>query len=150
MAISQKCQYALRAIFELARRQGQGPTKISLVAASQAIPPRFLEVILGQLKQAGFVESKRGIDGGYFLVSSPQQLTVGQVIRFIEGPIAPVNCLGTSNNKQECPLYDNCVFVDMWERAQQAVSEVYDGTTFADLVEQAQKKDAEYVACYAI
>ncbi len=150
MGISQKCQYALRAIFELARCQGQGPIKISLVAASQAIPPRFLEIILGQLKQAGFVESKRGIDGGYFLARSPQQLTVGQVIRFIEGPIAPVNCLGSSANKKKCPLYAGCVFVDMWERAQRAVSQVYDGTTFADLVEQSQKKDAEYVPCYAI
>ena len=150
MAISQKCQYALRAIFELARCQGKGPIKISLVAASQAIPPRFLEIILGQLKQAGFVESKRGVDGGYFLVRSPQQLTVGQVIRFIEGPIAPVECLASPGNKKDCPLYTGCVFVDMWEKAQRAVSQVYDNTTFADLVEQAQKKDAEYVPCYAI
>ena len=63
MLVSQKCQYALRALFELAKRNGEGPVKIAAIAKAQAIPPRFLEVILSQLKQGSFVESQRGSEG---------------------------------------------------------------------------------------
>ena len=80
MLISQKSRYALRAILELAKRKSSGHTKIAEVARAQIIPPRFLEVILGQLKQGGFVESRRGSDGGYVLVRSPAGLTVSNVV----------------------------------------------------------------------
>jgi len=77
MLVSQKAQYALRAVFELARRHGKGWVKISDIADTQAIPIRFLEVILGQMKQAGFVVSRRGTEGGYMLAVAPGELTVG-------------------------------------------------------------------------
>ncbi|NLX22464.1 MAG: Rrf2 family transcriptional regulator [Phycisphaerae bacterium] len=133
--ISQKCQYALRAVFELARQAGQGPVKIGRIAEAQAIPVRFLEAILNQLKQGGFVNSRRGQEGGYFLVHDAGKLTVGQVIRFFEGPIGPVGCTD-GKNKPRCPLWGSCVFLGMWERVGQAIAEVYDGTTFTDLLEQ--------------
>ncbi len=90
MSVSQKCQYALRAVFELASRHGDAPTSIREIAQAQAIPPKFLELILVQLRKAGFVESRRGAHGGYFLAVGPAALTVGEIIRFIDGPIAPV------------------------------------------------------------
>lgn len=83
MLISHRCQYALRAIFELAKRSNQGPVKIAQIAEVQAIPVRFLEVILSQLKQGRFVASRRGNRGGYILAYSPAELTVGAVIRFM-------------------------------------------------------------------
>jgi Rrf2 family protein len=86
MPISQKTQYAVRAVFELAKRQGRGATKISEIAEAQAIPQRFLENILNHLKGGGFVESVRGKEGGYLLVRPAKELTVGQVLRFVEGP----------------------------------------------------------------
>jgi Rrf2 family protein len=149
MLISQKCQYALRSIFELAKRTGQGPVKIADIADAQAIPPRFLEVILSQLKQAGFVHSTRGNRGGYVLARSPQQLTVGEVIRFVEGPLGPVVC-AVDDASSDCPLRGNCVFLPMWEKVKQAISNVYDNTTLQDLVQQEAQKHRAYVPSYAI
>ena len=102
--VSQKCQYALRAVFELAKRHGRGPVRIGDVAKAQAIPPRFLEVILNQLKQAGFVESRRGNEGGYLLARAPERLTVGEIVRFVEGPIRPVTCTPDST-ETACSLH---------------------------------------------
>jgi Rrf2 family protein len=135
MNVSQKCQYALRALFELARRQGQGPVPVGEIAEAQAIPSRFLELILGELKHAGYVESRRGAQGGYVLAVSPWDLSVGDVIRFVDGPLAPVKCLGGQREK-DCPLYGNCAFMDVWERAMKAVGEVYDSTSLQELIDQ--------------
>ena len=77
MRISKKCQYALRAVFELAVRNTGQPVKIQQIAGAQNIPPRFLEVILNQLRHAGFVESRRGNEGGYMLAPGAEELTVG-------------------------------------------------------------------------
>jgi Rrf2 family protein len=149
MLVSQKCQYALRAIFELAKRNGQGPVKIAEIAEAQAIPLRFLEVILSQLKQAGFVASQRGNKGGYILVCSPTELTVGEVMRFMQGPVGPVDCVA-GGSKDKCPLYGDCAFFPMWERVRKATSDVYDNTTFQDLVEQEKRNAGEHVLRYAI
>jgi Rrf2 family cysteine metabolism transcriptional repressor len=149
MFLSQKCQYALRAIFELAKLSGQGPVKIAEIAEAQAIPVRFLEVILSQLKQAGFATSQRGNKGGYLLICSPGELTVGEVIRFMQGPVGPVECVaGASRGK--CPLYGNCAFLPMWEKVQKAVSDVYDNTTFQDLLDQEKQKFRNKAICYSI
>ncbi|GAB4353881.1 MAG: Rrf2 family transcriptional regulator [Candidatus Abyssubacteria bacterium] len=149
MSLSQKCQYALRAVFELAKRQGEGPVKIADIAKIQAIPTRFLEVILNQLKQGGFVESRRGSAGGYVLTQSPATLTVGQIIRFIEGPLSPVQCIAGSSGDQ-CPLHNDCAFLPMWDRVSEALSQVYDSTTFEDLVEQERLRKHEFVLDYRI
>jgi len=146
--ITQKCQYALRAVFELAKHYGRRPVRTADIAGAQAIPARFLEVILAQLRQGGFVRSRRGNRGGFVLARDPAELTVGQVIRFIQGPIGPVMC-ATAGSHQECPLYDGCVFLPMWEQVRKAVSEVYDSTTFQDLVERARSKEG-YVPTYSI
>ena len=152
MLVSQKCQYAIRAIFEMAKHYGEGTLKIADIAKAQAIPARFLEVILSELRQAGFVESRRGKAGGYFLAHPARELTVGQIIRFIEGPIAPVTCIneGSGDNAEKCPLTGSCVFLAMWERASRALSEVYDQTTFQNLVEEEGRMQTRYVSCYSI
>ncbi len=150
MRVSQKCQYALRAIFELAKRSGQGPVKMAEIAEIQAIPPRFLEVILSQLKQAGFVDSQRGNEGGYFLTCELSDLSVGDIIRFVHGSIAPVNCILDDKEDKKCPLYGDCVFLPMWKEAQQAVLDVYDSTTFEVLVERDLQREGQYVPGYVI
>ena len=147
MQVSQKCQYALRAIFELARRNGRGPITIAHIAESQAIPARFLEQILSQLRQGGFVESRRGTSGGYLLSRVPADLSVGEVIRFIEGPLGPVQC---TSGQTECPLNGGCVFLAMWEKAQEAVANVYDSTAFQDLVDQDMQMRGNEPLNYAI
>ena len=132
--VSQKSQYTLRAIFELSRHHGEGPVKISAIAAAQAIPPKFLEVILNRLKQAGIVESRRGSDGGYNLAGSPEEITVGDILRLIEGSMDPVSCV-SEGSKKRCPLYGSCVFLSMWKEIKEAVSKVYDNMTFKKLLE---------------
>jgi Rrf2 family protein len=133
--LSQKCQYAVRAIFELAKRYGPEPVNVGEIAQAQAIPARFLEVILVQLKQGGFVESRRGNVGGYLLRRKPGELSVGEVIRFVEGPLAAVGCM-SRDSEESCSLHGRCVFLPMWEKATKASSDVYDGITFESLIEQ--------------
>ncbi|MBM4017555.1 MAG: Rrf2 family transcriptional regulator [Planctomycetes bacterium] len=141
MQISQKCRYGLRAVLELARR-GQGvAVKVGEIAGAQAIPPRFLEIILNQLKKGGFVESRRGQAGGYALARSPRDLTLLEVIEFIEGPIRPVACVSASA-EERCVLYGGCVFVEVWDEARSAMSEIFQRTTFQDLLERQRRKVA--------
>lgn len=151
MFVSQKSQYALRAVFELARQYGKGWVKISDIAETQAIPIRFLEVILSQIKQAGFVISRRGAEGGYMLVVPPKELSVGQLLNFVQGPVGPVECvLEDESNTRKCPLYGGCAFVGLWGKVQKAISGVYDHTTFQDLIDEDRAKHQEYVASYNI
>jgi len=149
MAISQKSQYAVRAVFELAKRQGKGATKIGEIAETQAIPRRFLENILNYLKGGGFVESVRGKDGGYVLVRQARELTVGEILRFVEGPLSPVDC-GVKTKKDSCPMYGHCPFFSLWERAEKALGAVYDGATFRALVLQEAEAQQEGRLDYSI
>jgi len=130
--LSQKCQYALRAVYEITLREDDWPVKSGDIAERQAIPPRFLENILAQLKQGGFIDSKRGKEGGYMLADPDREITVGEVIRFVQGPLVPVHCM--ADGPALCELQGTCPFHPMWERARQAVIEVYDNTTIRDLI----------------
>ena len=149
MLVSQKSQYALRSIFELSKHHGKGPVKIAKIAEAQAIPPRFLEVILSQLKQIGIVNSRRGNEGGYYLIQSPKDLTVGDVMKFIQGSFDPVNCVA-EGSKDRCPLYGDCVFLPMWEEVRNAISNVYDNTSFQDLIDNEKKRKETFSFCYSI
>ena len=128
-----KNQYALRAIFELAKHQGKGPKKISEIAEVQSIPLRFLEVILSQLKGSGLVDSKRGFYGGYYLTRSPDKISVGDVLRFMDKATESDNCPACVS-KGNCPYMGNCAFSHMWHRVNEAIFEIYDGTSIQDLI----------------
>ena len=138
MPISRKCQYAVRAVFELARHYGEGPIKIHDIAAAQALPPQFLEGILSALKQAGFLASVRGQKGGYSLSRPPREITFGEVVRFVEGPLHPVECTA-EGSLEVCPLAPGCVFLPVWQEAEAAVSAVYDGVTYQDLLDREER-----------
>jgi Rrf2 family transcriptional regulator, cysteine metabolism repressor len=150
MILSQKCQYAFRSVFELARRHGGGqPVSVAELSQAQAIPPRFLEQILAELRHGGFVTSKRGSQGGYALAIAPDALTVGDIIRFVEGPIAPVKCVAGEPDP-DCGLRDNCTFMSFWQRATNALEQVYDSTTFRDLVDEAAARVAPETMNFSI
>jgi Rrf2 family protein len=136
--LTQKNQYALRAIVELARRSGTGPIKVSEIASAQAIPRRFLEVILGQLKGSGLVTAKRGYHGGYILLRDPETITVGNVVRFLQGEPDPKDCQGCVS-KLKCPDEKECAFAALWKRVNEAVFGIFDETTIQDLVEDEKK-----------
>ena len=141
MNISVKSEYALKALFDLASQQllarnhagGLPPVKIADIARRQKIPQKFLELILAGLKQSGFVDSRRGAEGGYLLARPPDSITVGEVLRSVE------NLKSATRGQTRDP------FVDIWCRVDKAVSEVLDETTFSDLARQWQEKNTEYV-----
>ncbi|MCP4690079.1 MAG: Rrf2 family transcriptional regulator, partial [Desulfobacterales bacterium] len=132
--VQKKNQYAIRAIFELGKRWGKGPVKVSEIAKAQAIPIRFLEVILGQLKGSGFVASKRGFYGGYSLVPPPDQVTVGDLLRFMEGDEIALDCMNCEPG-QKCPFDNKCAFLPMWKEANEAIFKIYDETSLQDLID---------------
>jgi len=148
--LSQKCQYALRATFELAKQYGKGPTKIADIAERQAIPTRFLERILNEMKKGGFFESRRGNEGGYLLVRDPRELAVGDIIEFVEGAFVPVSCMLTGGGNDDCQLKGNCVFLPMWRKIRNAVKEVYGATTMQELVEEEARTTGQYLSAYSI
>jgi Rrf2 family protein len=147
--LSRKCQYAIRAILELAKHYGEGPVAISQIAANQAIPQRFLENILNELRPTGLIESRRGIQGGYLLARDPATISVGEIIRLIEGPLDPVKCMADTN-RISCPLKDKCSLIQLWGRAKAAVEQVYDNANFRDLVEEERKLRRSNVIDYCI
>ncbi|MHC4871503.1 MAG: RrF2 family transcriptional regulator [Planctomycetota bacterium] len=151
MMLSQKCQYALRAVFELAKRQQQNPApvKISDIAKAQAIPAKFLEAILNQIKQAGYLSSRRGKEGGYMLAKDADKISVGDIISLVEGPIVIVDCIG-NNPGGMCKFEQDCVFFPMWERARLSLENIYNNTTFASLVKEDIEKSGESPAMYCI
>ena len=150
MAVTQKCQYALRALFELAKREGSGAAPAGEIADAQAIPKRFLEVILHQLRQGGFVESQRGKEGGFYLARPAAEVTVGAVIRFMDGPISPVDC-HRGRPDHDCPLRGQCVFRGLWDEARVALERVYDTRSLKDLVDADKRLDRRNAAAdYAI
>jgi Rrf2 family transcriptional regulator, cysteine metabolism repressor len=141
--LSQKCQYAVRAVLELSKRYGQGPVSAAEIALNQAVPQRFLETILNELKPTGLIDSRRGMQGGFYLAVPPGQITVGRIIRLVDGPLEPVRC-GEAQDRKCCPLLGRCALTDVWKQAREAVEAVYDAVTFQDLV--LREKDLEHQA----
>jgi Rrf2 family cysteine metabolism transcriptional repressor len=141
MNISVKGEYALHAIFDLALQKAGEPIKIADIAKRQRIPQKFLELILAGLKQGGFVESRRGAEGGYLLARTPDAITVGEVIRYIEG---------SKSSKPARKHSPADPFADTWRRVDQAVSDVIDQTTFAELVRNWRDLQSKYVPNWEI
>jgi Rrf2 family cysteine metabolism transcriptional repressor len=149
MTVSAKCYYALRAVYALAEHKGRAPMKANEIAERQHIPIKFLEVILSQLKGGGYVTSRRGVEGGYLLARPADKLRVGEIIRFIDGPIAPVDCVSVSRPK-ECEYPGQCPFFGFWGRVRQAISDVVDCTTFADLIKENANLGVVYIPDWTI
>jgi Rrf2 family cysteine metabolism transcriptional repressor len=141
MNISVKGEYALQAVFDLASQPPGHPVKIADIARRQKIPQKFLELILAGLKQGGFVESRRGAEGGYLLAKGPESIRVGDVIRFIEGP---------RDERTRARRNAESPFADMWQRVNRAVSDVLDQTSFADLERQWKEKRTKFVPNWEI
>jgi Rrf2 family cysteine metabolism transcriptional repressor len=135
LKLSQKCQYAVRAILELSLRYGDRPVSAATISESQSVPKRFMEVILNELRPTGLITARRGAHGGYTLARPPAQICVGDVIRIVDGPLDPVHCSGDSNESC-CPRHPLCSLIPLWTRAREAVESVYDQTNFQELADQ--------------
>ena len=134
--ISQKAKYALRALIALAKTEPEKPVLISEIAAQQRIPQGFLEQILVDMKRQGYVASRRGKLGGYFLLRPADKITFGQVLRLVDGPLAPLPCLSVTAYRKcsDCQDEKTCEIRRVFARVIEATREVLDKTTIADAI----------------
>ena len=141
MTISTKGRYALRIMLDLGAHMGE-TVKLKDIATRQEISEKYMEQIIAVLNKSGYVRSTRGAQGGYQLVKSPQEYTVGMILRLTEGSLAPVECL--AENALPCERNGRCATVEVYRRIYDAVNDVIDNITVQDLLEIEKEKAADY------
>lgn len=139
MMISTRGRYALRVMIDLAEQQTNNFIPLKEVAARQEISEKYLESIVKNLVQNGFLEGLRGKGGGYRLVRNPEDYTVGSILRLMEGSLAPVACL--EQRAQPCNRKEICRTLPMWKKLYDLLNEFFDGITLADLIASEQAGD---------
>jgi len=132
MKISYKGDYALKAMLDLAIRYDVELVTTHDLANRIDAPIKFLEQVLLELRKAGFIESRRGNVGGYKLSRAPGKISLGEVIRYVSGPIEPITCL--NKGYTQCSELNACVFKKVWHKVDQATKDIVDNVTFEDLV----------------
>jgi Rrf2 family cysteine metabolism transcriptional repressor len=145
--VSAKGNYALKALLDLALRNGEELQPIQEIAARQGIPQRYLEQVLLQLKRAGFLESRRGSAGGYRLSRPTDEVTVGAVLRAVEGSVADAQPRRTDARDHHDPAGD---LADLWREIADAVAAVVDRVTLEDLRRRAQERRSRAHPMYHI
>ena len=149
MRISKRCQYGLRAVFELALREPDRPVKTHKIASVQNIPVRFLETILNELKHEGYVESHRGNSGGYTLAMPPDKISINDIVQTLDGPICLADGDKTAKNKCEY-YYGDYAFEKLWKKLEEAISGVCGETRFSDMVNWEQENKKNIAPDYSI
>ena len=145
MKLSVRGEYALRAMIVLGLDylEDDSVVRIQAISEQQNIPKRFLEQILNDLKSAGIVESKRGIAGGYRLRRAPARITLAEVIRHIEGPLAPVSCVSERFYEPcSCPNEETCGIRSVMKDVREAIVKILEKVTVAQLCERARQLEA--------
>lgn len=137
MKLSTKGRYGVKAMYELAVRQKGGPVPLSVIAAGQEISEAYLEQLMAKLKAAGLIQSVRGAQGGYMLARVTSEITVGDIIRPLEGTVGPTECAGEAS---ACHGTSCCAVRSIWERIKTGFDAVVDGITLADVVEAGIKE----------
>lgn len=137
MKISTKGRYGLRAFIDLARHSTREPVSISSISARQDISERYLEQLMALLKKAGLVKSVRGAGGGYILAKDAAQISVGEVLRALEGSLEPVTC-AAFHPEESCNVQDACVAKYVWQKINESVANTVDGIMIDTLVEESR------------
>jgi len=151
--LSHKSKYALRALLALSTEYGKGPLLISEIAEREQIPKRFLELILLELKNNGVLRSKKGKGGGYSLSKPPDLLSVGLVLRMLEGPLAPLPCVSKTAYEKcaECRDERSCGIRILMKEVRDASAAILDSATFADVLKRSQSANkGERALTYSI
>ena len=137
MRLSKRGEYGLRALQDLAMHYGTGPVPNKNLAERNNIPPKFLEQILLTLKHGHIILSQKGPRGGYYLARSPEQITLAEVVRLLDGPLAPVSCVSeVAYEPCGCPDMQNCGLRRVMKDVRDTVARMMENTTLADLVSQ--------------
>lgn len=155
MRLSSRLNYALRALFDIAFHNFGRPTKVDVIAEREEIPPRFLEQIFQDLKEADLVGSRRGPKGGYFLLQSPDSITIGDIWRAVEGPVEYACCAATDEEiRLKCDITSKCVTAAMWRDVVIETQKVLDSYTLSDISLKGEslglKRDADASFSYSI
>ncbi len=141
MKISSKGRYALRMMIEIARRRSGEWVSLKDISQHQGISVKYLEQIVSHLTATGLLLSSRGAQGGYQLAKTPDHYTAGQILRAMEGSLAPVACLDTDNNT--CERRECCTTLAFWEGLDKVIREYVDGVTLQDLVSSCETNDGD-------
>ena len=141
--LNNKTKYALLALVHLARSNAEKPVHVEQITGKGAIPKKFLELILLELKGFGVVESRRGKNGGYMLAKPPEEISIGEIIRFFDGPLALQPCASVTRFKKckECRDFANCQIKYLFRKVRDKTSEILDGTTLKDLTKEEKWKE---------
>ena len=137
MRITTKGDYATRALRDLALHYGSGPIPIDQIAVRQGLPVRYLEQLLLTLRRVGILQSKRGMKGGYTLAKPPAEITLGAILRAVDGPVEPISCLAEAPRKP-CPREAVCALRGVWSDVHRAVGAIVDHTTLQDICDPSQ------------
>ncbi len=141
MKLSQKGEYGLLALLELAGQYGTGPVQSAAIAAAREIPAQYLQQILLSLRRAGLVRSGRGPRGGHVLARPPQQVTLLDAVRALEGATAPAAC-AVRESAPGCPQRGHCVLAGVWRQVDEATQDVLGAVTLAELARRERECDA--------
>lgn len=142
MKLTTRSRYGTRMILDMALHGQNGPVRIKDIAARQGVSVKYLEKLVRELKEAGFVRSRRGPRGGHELARPLQVITVGDIVRALEGDLALVECDGDGEGSGPCPRLADCLTREVWAEAAQAMHKALDAITLADLVDRARRKGA--------
>ncbi|HIZ81637.1 MAG TPA: Rrf2 family transcriptional regulator [Candidatus Mediterraneibacter pullistercoris] len=140
MKLSTKGRYGLRALIDLAQYSGDAPVSITSISARQDISERYLEQLMSMLKKAGLVSSVRGAGGGYVLAKDIKEISVGDVLRALEGSLEPVDCAGLDPGGG-CQVSDNCVTKYVWQRINESINKTVDEIGLDQLVDESRRKN---------
>ncbi|MFW5649079.1 MAG: RrF2 family transcriptional regulator [Candidatus Alkaliphilus sp. MAG34] len=139
MKLSTRGRYGLKAMFDLAVHDGEGPVPLRSIAERQKVSDHYLEQLIAELRKTGLVKSVRGAQGGYMLAHKPSEITVGDIIRVLEGPLGPSDCV-LENKPILCNNADHCITKMVWEKIQVSISNVIDSITLQDMLDEHKKK----------
>jgi len=149
MKISFKGDYATKIILGLSLNYNQGVTQIKDIAKRQDIPERYLEQIITLLKNSRYINTIRGPKGGVLLAKAPSKITIGEIVRLVEGPTSPITCVSRSAHTR-CSFEHKCVLKGVWREVRDKINEVVDNTTYQDLVDRARAMESKSALNYVI
>lgn len=140
MKLSTKGRYGLRAVIDLALTSENEAVSISSIAARQSLSESYLEQLMGKLRKAGIVKSIRGAQGGYRLGRPPEKISVGDILRALEGDLDPVDCMALKHKEGGCVGQDACVTRYVWQKISDSINETVDGILLSTLLEESRQK----------
>lgn len=147
MKISTKSRYGIRALYDLAIHQDNGPVQLHDIAQRQSLSEKYLEQLMARLKANEMIKSIRGPRGGYLLAKDPEKIRIIEIFEILEGPIEPVPC---TSNHFHCSFNSVCAAHDLWGKLKNALRDILESTTLADLVNVQMSKQSKWVNMYYI